>query len=202
MLCLSFSLSACLGPLFNKEYIAAGGEAPDPATVCASANGGQDIAGTSGTAFCSTASSLSPTSMGGGNDANDAVTSRTDTAGASASWTSVVIAMGTDFIKANICNGKTIFGRTGTAICNSIFGDLTASGANRNLGSTQATLSGEVNLGTCSSGGYTTRASCEAASVTWTPSAMGANYRIVADDRTDDDGYLGNGNTTYALRPT
>lgn len=158
-----FSLSGCLNPTFNDQQLAAGGEAPDPTTVCsgtiingvtgtANCSGGASpatvcsgttINGVAGTAFCSTASALLPSNVGGGDEDNDAVTMRTNTAADSASWTSVVIDMGSDFIKSNICSGKTIFGRLGTAVCNSVFGDLTASNMHRDVATAQMNLTTE-----------------------------------------------------------
>lgn len=92
------------------------GEHFQSTNICAT----KTIFGRHGTAFCSTSDSFLSTSVGGGNDDNDALTSRSDTASAGQSWTSIVIDLGSDFIKSNICSGKYIFGRVGTALCQSL----------------------------------------------------------------------------------
>lgn len=52
---------------------AAVSNAPSANQICASANGGQAVAGVSGTAFCSTSSELLPSNVGDGDEDNDAV---------------------------------------------------------------------------------------------------------------------------------
>jgi|GEM_PF-1107404 len=86
----------------------------------------------------------------------------------------VVIDLGAHFLPANICSGKTIFGRLGLALCPE---EITAASAFRSTGS--LSMKNELAAGECSNDGnpvaaYTTRATCEKADVAnvWTPTAM------------------------------
>jgi hypothetical protein len=73
--------------------------------------------------------------------------------------------MGSDFTAANICSGKTIFGTLGSAVCNSVFGDLVGSNAHRNVNASQITLKDEIDNG------------------------LDTGYRAIPDVSKDDDGY-------------
>ena len=86
----------------------------------------------------------------------------------------VVIDLGAHFLPANICSGKTIFGRVGGALCPE---EITAASAFRSTGS--LSMKDELASGECSNGGtplaaYTTRVSCEKADAAnvWTPTVM------------------------------
>jgi|GEM_PF-1281823 len=70
---------------------------------------------------------------------------------------------------SSVCVGTSIFGSAGTAVCNSVFGDLTASNMNRDPATAQMSLSTEK-----------------------TTSSYAAGYREVPDALKDDDGYYNN----------
>lgn len=57
-----------------------------------------------------------------GSENDDAVTTVTLTPGSNSVFSSVVVNLGAQFQKSNICAGKTIFGRLGTAYCSLTFG--------------------------------------------------------------------------------
>lgn len=189
--------------------------APSASRICSSSSGGQDVAGTSGTAVCESNTAtidatlapklLSATSLydSSGKLVTGSMTNQGswDVSTSAFPGTGYYSGASSSLSTGQVCIGSKILSANGTAICNSLFGDLMASGVFRNLGSTQSTLSGEVNQGSCNSGGYTTRAGCEAAAATWTPSAMDTNYRVIPDDRIDGDGLVGDGAVIYALRP-
>lgn len=98
-----------------------------------------------------------------------------------------------------VCKGSQILSANGIATCIEPEQQL-MSGAYRDSGTTQLTVSEEVNTGSCPGhGGKLTRAACEADSGIWYPSwGTGNTYRSVPNLSTDDDGYMG---TSYALRP-
>jgi hypothetical protein len=78
---------------------------------------------------------------------------------------SLTIDLGSGFLPVNICTGTTIFGRAGSAMCNTGFGDRMASLAHRDVGATQISLSEELSAG------------------------LGTGYRAVPNTSKDDDGY-------------
>jgi len=100
----------------------------------------------------------------------------------------VVIDLGANFLPANICSGKTIFGRMGGALCPE---EITAASAFRSSGS--KSMKDELAAGECSNGGnplaaYTTRVSCEKADAAnvWTPAVMtGERIATTTADTTD-----------------
>ena len=68
-----------------------------------------------------TTSTPTQTSITGEAD-NNSFTQDTVTPAANGLFSSFTINLGVDFLKENICSGKTIFGRVGTAACNALFG--------------------------------------------------------------------------------
>ncbi|NDC24701.1 MAG: hypothetical protein EBZ49_11330 [Proteobacteria bacterium] len=77
-----------------------------------------------------TTSTPTQTSITGEAD-NNSFTQDTVTPAANGLFSSFTINLGVDFLKENICSGKTIFGRVGTAVCNALFGDAIYSMAPR-----------------------------------------------------------------------
>jgi len=77
-----------------------------------------------------TTSTPTQTSITGEAD-NNSFTQDTVTPAANGLFSSFTINLGADFLKENICSGKTIFGRVGTAVCNALFGDAIYSMAPR-----------------------------------------------------------------------
>jgi hypothetical protein len=96
-------------------------------------------------------------------------------------WNSFLVDLGAHFLAANICAGKTIFGRLGAAMCPE---EISAGNAFRSSGS--LSLAGEQSAGTCSDTSYTTRVTCERASSSniWTPQV--ATGEKIATETTDD----------------
>ena len=74
--------------------------------------------------------------------------------------------MGADYLAVNICSTKSILNLSGTAVCNSVFGDIAVSNMYRNVATPQMTLTTEIS---------TTSYAC--------------GYRNVPDVYKDDDGY-------------
>lgn len=77
-------------------------------------------------------------------------------------YTSIALTLST----SSVCTGTSIFGSTGIAVCNSVFGDLTASNMHRDVATAQMTLTTEKASGAYASG-----------------------YRNVPKILKDDDGY-------------
>jgi hypothetical protein len=102
----------------------------------------------------------------------------TYTATSGATHDVVNLDMGADFLVTNICSTKSILSLTGTAICNSTFGDLVSSGMHRNRATLQMTLATEK-----SASSYT------------------AGYRSIPDVMLDDDGYDPSSPIIKAARP-
>ncbi len=109
----------------------------------------------------------------------------------SASETSSSIAL--KLSQSSVCRGTSNFGSEGTTAWGASFGDLTASGANRDISTSQISLKSEVNQGTCSNGFRTTRAKCGANGARWAARALPAGYRAMPLVNKDHDGFLNGG---------
>ncbi len=144
---------------------------------------GATIDGLGGAAGSST--TLESGSADGSGDsavASDTDTSVTVTPTSGSVWSEFLIDLGAQFTKSNICAGKTIFGRLGTAMCPE---EISAGNAFRSSGS--LSLAGELAAGDCSDTAYTTRVTCERANASniWTPNVVATGEKI-ATESTDD----------------
>jgi len=121
---------------------------------------------------------------GSGNSAvaSDTDTSVTVTPTSGSAWSEFLIDLGAQFTKANICAGKTIFGRLGTAMCPE---EISAGNAFRSIGN--LTLKGELASGTCSDTAYASRVTCEKADTgnVWTPVVATAAGEKIANTQLD-----------------
>lgn len=115
-----------------------------------------------------------------GDENNDAVTEISVTPGVNELFSSVLVNLGAEFQKENICSGKTIFGRAGTAVCNALFGDTIYSMAPRSDLATAPTSSSNRSVASISQ---------EASSA----SAFTSNYDLVPKPEYVTDGRYGNG---------
>lgn len=89
------------------------------------------------------------------------------------------VELGSDFLDTNICSGRSIFGRSGIALCNSSFSDLAPSKMHRNVATPQMTLTTESSISIYASG-----------------------YRDIPDVTKDDEGYHSSSPVVKAVRPT
>lgn len=106
---------------------------------------------------------------------------------------------GSDWLSENICSGKTILGRLGTAACGLLLGDLTGSNVSRNPG-----VIVHPNLATAdqpTSSQLTLKEEASDYADEDLPTTGGYGYRDVPKILKDDEGYDGF-NVAYAPRPT
>ncbi|NBW99264.1 hypothetical protein EBR03_06800, partial [bacterium] len=185
--CLStvFVLGACKkSPSASPTSPADNSASLGPLTPAASATDillGQKAYDSSGNVLEGTLTTSAPTqtSITGEADNNN-VTQDTVTPGSNNLFSSFIINLGVDFLKENICSGKTIFGRVGTAVCNALFGDAIYSMAPRSdLGTAP----------TSSSNRQVAKMSEEVSSVF----QFTSNYDLVPKPQFVTDGRYGNG---------
>lgn len=152
------------------------GTMTDPASL-AQVLSGKEYWDSTGTLRTGTLSTSSPSST----DINHASqTTRVYTPTAGSLYNGVTIDLSADFTAANICAGKTIFGRLGTAACGAIPGSIEhilSSQMHRNRGGARMTVSGEGVL------------------------AIPAHYARIPRPTLDDEGTTGT-NVTKSTRPT
>ena len=140
---------------------------------------GATVGGNAGTSDSTTLESGSADGTGDSAVASDTDTSVTLTSATGSAWSEFLIDLGAQFQKANICAGKTIFGRLGTAMCPE---EISAGNAFR---SGSLTLADELASGTCSDADYLTRDTCEDAPANvWTP--IVATGEKIATESSDD----------------
>jgi hypothetical protein len=155
---------------------------------------GKSILSLTGTAACISGATIAPAVAGNildgkeawfsdgtkvtGTMANHAALNLDTTAipGTSAGYYSSIV---TTLAASDVCNSKSIFGSVGTAVCNSLFGDLSRSNMYRNPATTQMSQTTET-----------------------TTSSYAAGYRDIPDASKDDDGYRANTSIAVAVRPT